>query len=187
MSQKTESVINKLFMALSFQAEMKGLQEIKVADISATAGVHRATFYRYVENIHDLLERGTDLFLDKFFLDMEEVREEKPLDINNSENPFYLKKAFGQIERNRTIFKAFLTDNSSNYFQKNLRKRITDFVEQHRLIHINDSLRRKHYAAMIGASLCATIELMVTTEVSRDWLKDYYNFVKSVIFFVNRM
>lgn len=178
MSQKQMKTFQKLFGALAELAQEKPIREIRVVDITQKAGVHRATFYRHVEDAQDLLERGTEYFWNDLLQSMEEVRLETSGQQSSSGVPTYLQHFFSQILKNRDVFKAFLFQQSSNYFQTHTRKRVVDFVAKYRLIHVDDAEHRQHLAAMIGASLYATLEFVVDHGSCEPYLSTYYSFVK---------
>ena len=180
MSQKQMKTFQKLFGALVALAKEQPLSEIKVSDIAKTAGVHRATFYRHVENAQDLLERGTEYFWNDLIKSMEEVRLETHGQKNGSGTPEYLQHFFSRILDNSEIFKAFLCQPSSNYFQAHTRQRMTDFVARYRLIQVDDAEQKHHLAAMIGACLYVTIELVVQTGSYEPYLKTYYSLLRQV-------
>ncbi len=180
MSQKQMDTFQKLFGALVELAQGRALSEIRVSDIAETAGVHRATFYRHVENAQDLLERGAEYFWNDLLKSMEEVRLETPGQQTDSGAPEYLQFFFSKILENSGIFKAFLYQQSSNYFQTHTRKRMTDFVAYYRLIQVLDDEQKHHLAAMIGASLYVTIELVIQKGSYDPYLKTYYSLLKQV-------
>lgn len=178
MSQKQMETFQKLFGALVKLAQEKAISEIRVVDIAKTAGVHRATFYRHVEDAQDLLERGTEYFWNDLLASMEEVRVETSGLHTHSAVPQYLQHFFRKILENSDVFKAFLYQESSNYFQTHMRKRMVDFVAKYRLVYIGDEKHKHHLAAMISASLFATIEFVVKHGSYEPYLSTYYSFVK---------
>ena len=180
MSQKQMKTFQKLFGAYVELAKKNTLSNIRVSDIVGTAGVHRATFYRHVENTQDLLERGTEYFWNDLIQSMEEVRLENHGPQSGSGAPEYLQHFFSRILENSEIFKAFLFQQSSNYFQTHTRKRMTDFVAHYRLIQVFDEEQKHHLAAMIGASLYVTIEHVVKKGSYDPYLNTYYSLLKQV-------
>lgn len=178
MSQKQMETFQKLFGAFVELAKEVAISDIRVVDIAEKAGVHRATFYRHVEDAQDLLKRGTEYFWNDLLQSMEEVRVETSGQQTNSAVPVYLQHFFYQILDNSDVFKAFLFQQSSNYFQTHMRKRMIDFVAQYRLIQIEDEYKQ-HLAAMIAVSLYATIEFVVNHGSVEPYLSTYYSFVKS--------
>lgn len=178
MSQKQMKTFQKMFGALVKLALEKEVHDIRVIDIATAAGVHRATFYRHVEDAQDLFERGTEYFWNDLLQSMEQVRAETSGQRTQSDVPVYLQYFFHQILENSDVFKAFLFQQSANYFQAHLRMRMIDFVTQYRLIQVGDE-HKQHVAAMIAASLYATIELIVTHGSCEPYLSTYYSFVKS--------
>lgn len=180
MSQKQMKTFQRLFGAYVELARENTLSEIRVSDIVRTAGVHRATFYRHVENAQDLLERGTEYFWNDLLKSMEEVRLETLGQHTESGVPEYLQYFFSRILENGDIFKAFLYQQSSNYFQTHTRKRMADFVAHYRLIRVIDDEQKHHLAAMIGASLYVTIEHVVKKGSYDPYLKTYYSLLKQV-------
>jgi AcrR family transcriptional regulator len=180
MSQKQMKTFQNLFAALVNLGNRKSLDEIRVSDIAKTAGVHRATFYRHVESIQDLLERGTEYFWNDLIVSMEEIRAEKPGKSADTNAPEYLRHFFSRVLENRDVFKAFLLQQYPNYFQSHARKRSIDFLTHYRLIRIGDDEQKRHLAVMIGASLYATIELVVQNGSIDPYLETYYSFVRQV-------
>lgn len=180
MSQKQMKTFQKLFSALVTLAKEQPLSEIRVSDIAKTAGVHRATFYRHVENAQDLLERGTEYFWNDLIKSMEEVRLETHGQTTDSGTPEYLQHFFSRILDNSEILKAFLNQPSSNYFQTHTRQRMTDFVAHYRLIRVDDAEQKQHLAAMIGACLYVTIDLVVQKGSYEPYLKTYFSLLRQV-------
>ena len=181
MSQKPNRIIGTLFSALSDLALSRDIRKIRVSDICEQAGIHRATFYRHLENTHDLLERGTEIFWDNLVLEMEECRKVK--NPHPGAAPEYLHHFFNCIMLDKTVFQAFLLHNSSNYFQSNMRSRMADFLHNNRLPNIRDSGQRKQVVHMISAALYATVELMIQDDEYLPYLNVYYRFAEGVLQF----
>lgn len=185
MSQKQREVFQKLFNALVKLALTNDIQSIRVADIAKTAGVHRATFYRHVEDTQDLLERGTACFWNNLIQTMEVKRLDDSSNRDNSDVPDYLQSLFHQILEEKDVFKAFLSQKSSNYFYTFIRNETINFVRKYRIIDTYDENCRYHIASMIGASLFTTIELVVQNGTCHPYLETYYAFVKHAKTFQN--
>jgi AcrR family transcriptional regulator len=154
------------------------IHNIRVADIAKTAGVHRATFYRHVEDIQDLLERGTAIFWNNLIQTMEAKRVGGNVSLDKSKAPDYLSLLFKQILKEKDVFKAFLLQKSSNYFYTFIQRETINFVQKYRMIDTYDDNSRYHIASMIGASLFITIELIVDKETCIPYLDTYYAFVR---------
>ena len=179
MSQKSIGVIRNLFYALSRLAQNRDMKSIRIFDICQEAGIHRATFYRHLENIQDLLERGTELFWDDLLSSMEEIRRTQRQ--KREAIPPYLQNFFQLVMVSKSVFRAFLIQNSTNVFQISTKKRIIDFLQQHRLTGVVNSDHRKQLSHMIAASLIAVVELMIEDDEYLPYLKRYYRFVRNAV------
>ena len=170
-----------MFDSLVKIANQKELDEIRVIDITTEANIHRATFYRHVESIQDLLERGTEFFLNDILLGLEETRKNSNRNITENNLPDYLYYLFSQVEERSEVFKAFLFQKSSNYFQSHLRERIKKYIINFRLFNFSDEHLQQHTAEMISACLLVTVEQIVLAGSIEPFAKNYYRLVSSLI------
>ena len=174
------AMIKKLFAVLAELSLQEGFQTVTVEEISQAAGIHRSTFYRHLESKDDLLERGTHIFWDEIMTKFEEYRHHrstyKPALLNTDEVPDYMIYFFELVRERRDIFLSFLNNNGSPYFCRESRKRIGEYINDHRLSKIVNLSRNDDTSEFITSCLITTLEI-VSSKNSMDAVENYYRFV----------
>lgn len=103
----------------------KAVHEIKVKELCDKAELNRTTFYKYYENIYDVL---ADVEYD-VLKDSEECINEIE-DITESQIKNTLYKQLCNIQKNKDVYYLLLINSADNEFYGNLMKTTVDFLKK---------------------------------------------------------
>lgn len=103
----------------------KAVHEIKVKELCDKAELNRTTFYKYYENIYDVL---ADVEYD-VLKDSEECINEIE-DITESQIKNTLYKQLCNIQKNKDVYYLLLINSADNEFYENLMKTTVDFLKK---------------------------------------------------------